>query len=73
LIGSRSIALLHEKVMKKCHSTKVRSGKLPRYAYQDFALAAEMVRLDLGQASDAKFPIDQVQNRRHERTPSFDQ
>jgi hypothetical protein len=34
--------------------------------------AAEMVLSHLGQASNAKFPVDQVEERRHHRTPLFD-
>jgi hypothetical protein len=34
--------------------------------------AAEMVLSHFSQASDAKFPVDQVEERRHDRTPLFD-
>jgi hypothetical protein len=34
--------------------------------------AAEMMLSHLGQASDAKLPVDQVEKRRHDRTPLLD-
>jgi hypothetical protein len=35
-------------------------------------LAAEMMHSHLSQASNAKFPVDQIEDRRHDRTPLFD-